>query len=122
MKKAVLLFLLMILGLQFFVKGGYVAYYHLNKSYIASTLCENKDKPMSTCQGKCYLAKKIKQQDQQTSQFPEALKSVKDVLYFLESIPQLLISNAQISIRKFFATYLYSYKNLFVDSILQPPQ
>lgn len=38
--------------------------YLLNYDYIAAELCENKDKPILTCNGKCYLEKQIvKQQD-----------------------------------------------------------
>ena len=39
----------------------FYAGYELNKNYIASVLCENKEKPKLQCNGKCYLAKKIKQ-------------------------------------------------------------
>jgi hypothetical protein len=122
MKKVALLFLLVILSLQFFIKGGYVVYYHLNKSYISSTFCVNKDKPMSTCQGKCYLAKKIKQQEQQSSQMPDVIKNVKDFLLFVESLPQLIIEKINMQIQNVVASYTISYKNLFVDSLLQPPQ
>jgi len=33
--------------------------YAINKDYIASNLCINKDTPQSSCEGKCYLEKKI---------------------------------------------------------------
>lgn len=33
----------------------------MNRSYIASKLCENRDRPWMHCEGKCYLAKKLKQ-------------------------------------------------------------
>ena len=41
---------------------GTIAYFHLNRDYIARVLCENRDKPLLHCDGKCYLAKKLKQQ------------------------------------------------------------
>jgi hypothetical protein len=34
--------------------------YSLNKEYIAKNLCENRKKPGSHCNGKCYLAKQLK--------------------------------------------------------------
>jgi hypothetical protein len=34
--------------------------FETNQSYIAKTLCENKDKPQLHCEGKCYLMKKLK--------------------------------------------------------------
>ncbi len=33
--------------------------YQTNKEYIASVLCENRNKPKMACNGKCYLNKKI---------------------------------------------------------------
>ncbi len=35
--------------------------FKLNRNYIASKLCENRDKPWMHCNGKCYFMKKIKQ-------------------------------------------------------------
>lgn len=34
--------------------------YNVRKDYIASVLCVNRDKPILKCDGKCYLAKKLK--------------------------------------------------------------
>jgi len=42
---------------RLFVYAGF----ELNKKYIASTLCENRDKPWLHCDGNCYFMKKIKQ-------------------------------------------------------------
>ncbi|MEY3956556.1 MAG: hypothetical protein RLZ73_1011 [Bacteroidota bacterium] len=39
---------------------GAVAYYRINRDYIAENLCVNRDKPMLNCNGQCYLAKKLK--------------------------------------------------------------
>ena len=36
--------------------------YFVNYDYIASKLCENIDKPILTCNGKCYLEKQVVQQ------------------------------------------------------------
>lgn len=49
--------------------------YELNKDYIAKVLCENKAKPMMHCNGKCFLAKKIKQaeEEQQKQQQQQSL-------------------------------------------------
>lgn len=33
--------------------------YWMNRDYIASVLCENKDKPELQCNGKCHLKKEI---------------------------------------------------------------
>lgn len=49
----------------FFVFAGF----EINKSYIATALCVNRDKPQLQCNGKCYLMKKLKQaQDKEQKQ------------------------------------------------------
>lgn len=35
--------------------------YLVNYNYIVEELCENRDKPILTCNGKCYLEKQVKQ-------------------------------------------------------------
>ncbi|MBL6446716.1 hypothetical protein JMN32_10360 [Fulvivirga sp. 29W222] len=46
--------------------------YQVNKDFIAKVFCINKDKPELKCNGKCYLAKKLKkakkQQEDQTAE------------------------------------------------------
>jgi len=37
------------------------ASFELNKHYIVSELCENRDKPLMHCEGQCYLSKKLEQ-------------------------------------------------------------
>lgn len=38
--------------------------YLVNQDYIAEFLCINKDRPQLNCDGKCYLAKKLNEQDE----------------------------------------------------------
>jgi hypothetical protein len=45
---------------RFFVYAGF----ELNKDYIATKLCENRNKPQLHCNGKCYFMKKIKQAEE----------------------------------------------------------
>jgi len=45
---------------RLFIYAGF----ELNKKYIATNLCENRDKPWLHCNGKCYFMKKIKQAEE----------------------------------------------------------
>lgn len=55
---------------------GTIAYYQVNKDYIARVLCENRAKPELHCDGKCYLAKKLKaQQDKQDKETTDRVQS-----------------------------------------------
>lgn len=58
-----------------FFSFGWEVYFKLNESRIAKELCENKDKPVLKCNGKCYLAKQLKkaelQEDDQKTPLPK---------------------------------------------------
>ncbi|MDB5023747.1 MAG: hypothetical protein JWP78_1502 [Mucilaginibacter sp.] len=45
---------------RFFIYAGF----EMNQSYIASKLCENRNKPWLHCNGKCYLMKKVRQAEE----------------------------------------------------------
>lgn len=105
-----------------FSQWGTIAYYKVNKEYITRVLCQNRDKPQLHCNGKCYLAKKLKEQqqkqDQQTSDR-------------VESIPVLQLFASPLAFFEFAASHLpavgpanFSYKLASYQaplSILVPP-
>lgn len=45
-----------------------------NQKELASTVCENKDKPKSCCAAKCYLDKEIKKEDKRQSDSSTTIK------------------------------------------------
>lgn len=45
-----------------------VATYFLNYEYIATELCENKDRPELKCNGQCYLMKSLAEAAEKESQ------------------------------------------------------
>ena len=53
----------------------YYAGYALNKNYIAKVLCENKAKPKLHCNGKCFLAKQLKQAEKNEQKQNSPLKN-----------------------------------------------
>ncbi|WP_425423142.1 hypothetical protein [Spirosoma panaciterrae] len=62
---------------------GIIAHYQLNKEYIARVLCENRDKPQMHCDGKCYLARRLKaQQDQQDRETSERVQNTPSIQLF----------------------------------------
>ena len=80
MKVTLVYIWLMVTILPTFSQWGTIAYYQINKAYITRVLCENRDKPQLHCDGHCYLAKKLKAQeekkDQQTSEQVQNLPSL----------------------------------------------
>ncbi len=67
MRTILVILLMLSLSYQWIAKLGIVAWYEINKDYIASHLCENRDKPWKKCCGKCYLHKQLKKADDNNS-------------------------------------------------------
>jgi hypothetical protein len=49
---------------QTFEKVSVLIYYQTYKDYIAANLCVNRFNPDSTCNGQCYLMKKLRQAEE----------------------------------------------------------
>ncbi len=101
---------------RFFVYAGF----ELNRNYIATTLCENRNKPAVHCDGKCYFMKKIKQaDDKQASDERQSQKSLFQEVF--------VISN---TVMKFHSSLLQVIETPYDHSlpptraavIFQPPQ
>ena len=80
---------------RLFIYAGF----ELNRNYIATKLCENRNKPWLHCNGKCYFMKKIKQaqekekNDERQSQknlFQEALFAQKPDVKFYSQVLQVM--------------------------------
>lgn len=123
MKRGLILVLVLVVLLQSSIRPIYVAYYQINQDYIASVLCINKAKPTSTCNGKCYLLKKMKGQAKQEQTIPSALKGLeKVVLYFAPfdlSVTPIFSEEAQIASLDAYQMHAYTSPE---DFIIQPPQ
>lgn len=65
MKRLSTLIMLIIISLSVFAQGVVVLHYYINKAYIAKNLCENRNRPMLHCDGKCVLAKKLAAQEKE---------------------------------------------------------
>jgi hypothetical protein len=93
--------------------------FFLNRSYIAKNLCVNRDKPMMHCNGKCYLSKKLKDQEKQ-DQSPVSKTERFDVQPFF--IPKLFSVKTAVVISK--PRYFIRNENVvssFSRFIFHPP-
>ena len=86
MKNALVYILLIATLLPSISPWGTIAYYHANKEYIARVLCQNRDKPMLHCDGQCYLAKRLKaQQDKQDKETTQRVQNSPVVQLFCQA-------------------------------------
>ncbi|WP_222538417.1 hypothetical protein [Pedobacter polysacchareus] len=87
LKRFTAIILLMTLLLAQFSRVFVYAGFELNQQYIATVLCENKDKPAMHCNGKCYLAKKLKQaEEKEKKQERDAQKKNAQDVFFVKAI------------------------------------
>jgi len=67
-----------------------VAYYRVNRDFIAKNLCVNRDKPMLNCNGQCYLAKKLKAaEEKEQKSNSERLEKMPEVVLGFQCISSL---------------------------------
>ena len=100
----------------YFVYAGF----ELNKKYIATVLCENRDKPLLHCNGKCYFMKKIKQAgDKEKSEERQAQKNLFQEVFYTAVTKNVFYSQL---LRVINTPYHYSKLSISPDSLYQPPQ
>ena len=92
----------------------------LNRSYIAKNLCVNRDKPMMGCNGKCYLSKKLKEQEKQDQQAPVSKTEKFDIAPFF--VPKtFLLENPVSNLKMEFFIKDDNIVSTFHSSIFHPP-
>lgn len=122
MRTAILYIWLFTTILPTFSQWGTIAYYKVNKEYITRVLCQNRDKPELHCDGKCYLAKKLKEQQQkQDQQTSDRVESIPMLQLFASPIASFDFCPARILTRDqlAFSYHLATYQAPL--SILVPP-
>ena len=99
LKKVTALLLIATLISANFTRLFIYAGFELNRNYIATKLCENRDKPWLHCDGKCYFMKKIKQAQErerneehqsQKNLFQEALFARSPLIKFYSRVLQVM--------------------------------
>src|ERR1700744_2237542 len=85
LRKCTAFFLLVAFAASTFSRAVIVVDFYANQDYIAKNLCENRDKPMLHCCGRCLLKKRLANQDKQDKNSPERETNNKEVLFFNEA-------------------------------------
>lgn len=67
------------------IKIGIVLDFKINQDFIAEMLCINRDEPMTTCNGTCYLTQQLqKAEEQEDKQAPLRNKEPLQVAYYYD--------------------------------------
>ena len=121
MQRLAVILLVSIIMLQCSIKAAIVAYYHINREYIAANLCENKDNTTMNCKGKCYLNKKLKAQEKHENKLSSILKELKDTNGFLSSYTVSFALPSKFALSLQSSHYLLKYYPSPLKGIFQPP-
>ena len=76
--------LLLAFAASSFSKAVIVVDFYANQDYIAKNLCENRDKPMMHCCGRCQLRKRLNREADQDKNNPERRPENKQEVFFLD--------------------------------------
>jgi len=94
--------------------------FYLNQSYIAKNLCVNREKPMMHCNGKCYLSKKITEQEKKDNSPISKTERMDIQLFFLPET--LLLENTfSIILKRHYIIKEENPVSSFSTSTFHPP-
>ncbi|MGZ4033428.1 MAG: hypothetical protein ACXVPU_10980 [Bacteroidia bacterium] len=107
--------------LQNFGNTSILIHYQLNKDYISKNLCENKNKPMMHCNGKCHLMKQLAEQSKKESNSPfQNLKEKFEVQYF-STVEPIRFNGFNKEIKPN-SQYSFFIPKAALNSVFHPPQ
>ena len=92
-----------------------------NQKTLAVTVCENKDKPKSCCQAKCYLDKEIKKEDSRQANLPAGLKDKVEKTELNYDLLNFIFINTSYQQNNMFS-YSEFILTTFSKSVFQPPR
>ena len=122
-KKTIAIFLVLAIAFQVSSKLVVAGWFSINQQELTELFCVNKQKPETHCDGKCYLAKKLKEADQETSKDSSSPVKVKsgseEVLFCGTELNIIVPTSNQISmISDAPNTYFFQAHT----TIFQPPR
>ena len=94
--------------------------YQINKTYISSVYCTNKNNPQLHCEGKCFLDIKLKELEQKNKKAEEHLKRVIETVSL--PVKELEFATVEVELLQSQPTYLLQHPIDKVSSIFHPPQ
>ena len=94
--------------------------YWVNHDFIASELCENKDKPELKCEGKCHLQKEIQQSNEEPQEGQET--TVQLMVEFLQSNDEFTFRSVSDNVQLFFPSRSDKLKNGHLTGVFHPPK
>jgi hypothetical protein len=122
MKYPVTILLILLVASQTFSKWCLILEYQVNGDFISKNICVNRSTPLSCCKGKCYLNKKMTE-DESQQQTPgkgaQKDETVLQVLHAGNPLPQPLMTVTGITHS---TRHLSSEAQEYILSFFPPPR
>jgi hypothetical protein len=97
--------------------------YFVNYEYISEVLCINKEKPLSTCNGKCYLSqqlKEVQETEKQDKKIPTVEQERTPMIVYKTELPEFLKTDSEA--KQYSEFYQFSIKDLSISPPTPPPK
>ncbi len=102
---------------------GVLAWFYLNRSYIAAELCINRFEPASDCAGSCQLDNTLAQLDHEQESLPDYLLQVQEILlYYRDSTSFTLTRYPQPGTPRQYSCASIMMDNRNSEDIFKPPR
>jgi hypothetical protein len=122
MKYLVTILLMWLIALQTFSKMLIIMGYRWNKDYISKTLCVNRANPKSCCRGKCFLNKKLVQDENPASATGNISQKDFPEFQYLSNLSASPAPEIAALAQSHFAIFVAGKSQDFYRSFLKPPQ
>ncbi|PMB40138.1 hypothetical protein CEN47_03890 [Fischerella thermalis CCMEE 5319] len=105
-------------------KIGILIDFKINQDFIAKVLCINREKPMSTCNGKCYLSEQLKKvEEQEEKQAPTNKKERLEVVYYFATSSYVYPLYINSSVSKLNPAWVVEFfTSTYIATIFHPPK
>jgi hypothetical protein len=107
--------------LQTFSREVLVVDFTLNRATITARFCVNKARPMLHCDGKCYFAKKLKQQEERESKSGNSLKEKLEMLPAAFSGWQPQLAGPVVPAPRPYSTLVAGHYTAPLGAVFHPP-
>ena len=97
--------------------------YFINYDYIASELCENKEKPELHCNGKCHLMKELAKasEDEKPVSDKKAAHHEYEVLFYYQPVDFALSDTTALPQKAVNTVYSNLYTHINTVAVFHPP-
>lgn len=120
MRQAAAYILVLLICVQSFYQAGLVSWFYANQSAIAIAHCVNLNKPQLHCNGKCFLAKKLKDAEKENAAGQSSINNHSELQVFvLEEKEATFMPFASFIVH--FPHTIHFYQRIADSDIFHPP-